>query len=207
MKERPILFNTPMVQALLDGRKTQTRRIVKLPKNHRWGTEYDGQVIYNDGSTFGADIEVDDLRCPYGDIGDRLWVRETYCNVVDGHGDRTIYKADCSDNTKKNLKGVWKPSIFMPRTASRILIEITALRVERLHDISEQDAIAEGIECEVIDQSIDFKDYLTRNTFNTWFEDDAAQKSYFSLWESINGRPSLESNPWVWVIEFKRIEK
>lgn len=211
MAERPILFSLPMVQAIQTGNKTQTRRAVKLPKKAKWGTEYDGQVIFDDGSSFGQDIEVDELKCPYGQVGDFLWVRETYClGVKDNGEDVTIYKASVDDQFNE-FRGLWRPSIFMPRKYSRILLEITGIRVERLHSISKEDAIAEGIGFDVIDQAIFFKNYMSKSHFA---DDDfcnlddtnAPKKSYFSLWESINGRESLDANPWVWVIEFKVVE-
>jgi len=223
MKERPILFSAPMVQAILAGNKTQTRRVVKLPKKAKWGTEYDGQVIIDDGSTFRHDIEVDELKCPHGQVGDRLWVRETWQGVILDEDEQEearengreafmnpqhcIYKA--SDNIDRMIDEdgdqlKWKPSIFMPRWASRILLEITGVRVERLHDISEQDAIAEGIEVLPLQ---------SKNNPSAWyqvgnglFQGRSARAVYLKLWESINGRESLDANLFVWVIEFKVIE-
>lgn len=218
MKERPILFSAPMVQAILAGNKTQTRRVVKMPKKAKWGTEYDGQVIIDDGSTFGQDIEVDELKCPHGKVGDFLWVRETWACVSQcsdwmnrsvvfvenyaEHGWTIQYRA----STHCEFEGDWRPSIFMPRWASRILLEITGVRVERLHDISEQDALAEGIENKTVDNNVYFKDYVSGNFFKRRFDDGTEKQSYFSLWQSINGHESLKANPWVWVIEFKVIE-
>lgn len=203
-KERPILFSGEMVRAILDGRKTQTRRTLK-------------NIIEGDNCTLVKKlspqrINVRDLRflqfCHYGAVGDRLWVRETFCiGVRDSGEDVKIYKASVDDDTAKEFKGLWKPSIFMPRWASRILLEITAIRVERLHEISEQDAIAEGIECiKWPDSSVKHPSYTTKSPSGKRIESLGAKCSYLSLWESINGRASLESNPWVWVVEFKRIE-
>lgn len=209
-----MLFSAPMVQAILSRQKTQTRRVVKafIPDNARLESykNKQGNTVY--GYRRGTTLELSNIKCPYGQIGDRLWVRETFCiGVKDNGEDVKIYKASVDDETAKEFKGCWKPSIFMPRSASRILLEITNVRVERLRDISEQDAIAEGIGFDVVDQALFFKNYMS----NSHFADDdfcnmddpeAAKKSYFSLWESINGRESLESNPWVWVITFKVVE-
>lgn len=214
-KERPILFGLPMVQAILDSRKTMTRRVVKLHKKARWGTEYDGQVIFDDGSAFGHEMAVDEMRCPYGAVGDRIWVRENWSvpSIYDKQKPSDMdadYAGVVRYKANGYQSGKLRPSLFMPRWASRILLEITNVRVERLRDISEQDAIAEGIGFDVVDQALFFKNYMS----NSHFADDdfcnmddpeAAKKSYFSLWESINGRESLEANPFVWVIEFKRV--
>lgn len=193
-KERPILFSGPMVQAILDGRKTQTRRAVNLTKLG-WNTEQP-----DCGSTWCRNTEVgwewwgpvgDDGRallyqhsvpCPYGKSGDRLWVRESHsvrpCNCC------VRYKAD------ENLLDAgeqWKPSIFMERRFSRITLEITNVRVERLHEISEQEAEAEGV-------THDMEVYPT------------LRGVFARVWEKINGKKHpWESNPWVWVIEFKKV--
>ena len=217
MKERPILFSAPMVQAILTGNKTQTRRVVKNK------VEGDNCTVIEKLSP--PRINVRDPRflqfCPYGQVGDRLWVRETWATKIKTVGNTPheafTYRATepnavaCYDCNGNELPVKWKPSIFMPRAASRILLEITGVRVERLHDISEQDAIAEGIGFDVIDQAIFFKNYMSKSHFA---DDDfcnlddtnAPKKSYFSLWESINGRESLDANPWVWVITFKVVE-
>lgn len=193
MKERPILFKDEMIRAILEGRKTQTRRVVKLPKNHVWGS-----------------FSVDKLRCPYGKPGDRLWVRETWrhidggvmCDaaggVIDAFEPETIYRAD-----RKNLNRRWKPSIHMPRWASRIMLEITGVRVERLRDISYQDAQAEGVQTETADPWF-YHISTERNVYD--FAADEPQGSFRKLWESINGAGSWNKNPWVWVVEFKRVQ-
>lgn len=176
MKERPILFSAPMVRALLEGRKTQTRRIVKLPAKDGSG---DNRFVFDDAE--GRKRFID---CPYGEPGDRLWVRETWRPAqVDG---MAWYAATCGDETHER----WKPSIHMPRWASRITLEITGVRVEQLQDISESDAIAEG----VTPSDMKAISCLDRN-----------YHAYFMLWESINGSGSWDLNPWVWVIEFRRI--
>lgn len=168
MKERPILFSTSMVQAILEGRKTMTRRVVKY-KPHK-------DHIYCDGNGIAQ-------KCPYGSVGDRLWVRETWAYRQWNH-DRVYYKADnnLADINREDEK--WRPSIFMPRKLSRITLEITNIRVERLQEITESDAISEGIiHNSMNDPKIEFQ----------W------------LWQSINGIESWEANPFIWVIEFKRV--
>ena len=168
MKERPILFSAPMVRAILDGSKTQTRRVVK------------GEVVEG-GVAEG---------CPHGTVGDRLWVRETFRLSVPAHDGQTgfaIYKSDFSNPPQ----GLWKPSIYMPRKASRITLEITDVRVERLKDISESDARAEGVQAS--------------NTAEMKDGSPCYSLPYRALWETINGTGSWDLNPWVWAITFKRI--
>lgn len=192
MKERPILFSGPMVRAILDGRKTQTRRVVKpqpdqryylrsgenVPGGEAWACEWDGDE-HN-----GMELHQQTIRCPYGVLGDRLWVRETHALWVPGCKGGISYKADHidprGDGPSAPIK--WRPSIHMPRYASRILLAITGVRVERLHDISEDDALAEGA-----DSSRHARD---------WFQ---------SVWLSINGAGSWDANPWVWVVGFQRL--
>lgn len=170
MKEKPILFSTPMVQAILEGRKTMTRRIVK-------GTPL---VWLNDFSPeFVADK--DNALCPYGQVGDVLWVRETWENYQGGYN----YKAG-----KYGLLGQkWKPSIFMPREACRLFLKITDIKAERLQDISRGDCMGEGCPFPNIAKTTD------------------PQKWFSELWQSINGEQSWKDNPWVWVISFEKTEK
>lgn len=213
MKERPILFNAAMVRAVLEGRKTQTRRVVKpspewTEPGTAWKFSEDGHsglgwYAYNDdypeeGALF--------YRCPYGQPGDRIWVRETFqplfADGVENHwetdwktgkGYKISYPATDGIqefiNLDDGLSDACKPSIHMPRWASRILLEITDIRVERLNDIREKDAWAEGC---------------------TGFDDDVSggksgYREFAELWQSINGPGSWDKNPWVWVIEFKRV--
>jgi len=196
MKQRPLLYKASMVNATIDGHKTQTRRIVKLPQKARWGTDYDGQVIFDDGSTFGCEMTVDEMRCPYGAVADHLWVRETTIEEFMGSTSFTKYVAD-----GHIIYGEWsyskttRPSIFMPRELSRILLEITGVRVERLHEITEEDALAEGI------TKTDLGFSYCENSYYT-----SAKEAYESLWKSINGVKSWVDNPWVWVITFKVVE-
>ena len=197
MKERPILFSAPMVRALLDGSKTQTRRVVKR------------------GISDVTDAYRHPALCPHGQPGDRLWVREAHWWFKDEHDPVTgyfppkltaedvQYRADGDDDCK-----VWRPSIHMPRWASRISLEITSVRVERMHNISETDAVAEGIQA--VARGIWWKNYTYPNGFNgkptLIVGYRTAKESYRSLWESINVTGSWVANPWVWVIEFRRLK-
>ncbi|QYG03854.1 hypothetical protein [Massilia sp. NP310] len=220
MIERPILFNGAMVRALLDGRKTQTRRAVKMPPSWDcfvcadWG---DGWWPYrsDDGESPTYDNNEIRLNCPYGQPGDRLWVRETFGEVYDWCDHPEMpgapterwhidwkYRAD-GEPDRPHLEGAWtgwKPSIHMPRAASRILLEVVSVHVERLQDISQEDAAAEGItdpgctncgepeaKCACSFPMPDYRD------------------AYAYLWGQINGPDSWLANPWVWVVEFKRV--
>lgn len=218
MKERGMIFNGEMVRAILDGRKTQTRRIISnvgadncIPLQKRTKTK-DG--IY----THVMDANIHWL-CPFGKVGDRLWVRETWSDVNLEGAPAVAYRADDEvydlmedeslldedgafnyqdprvskyqfaawySDLISGVEGNWRPSIHMPRWASRILLEITDVRVERLNAITESDASAEGI------TDTGFGDLLV--------------DGYRYLWKSIYGDDSWQANPWVWVIEFKRIE-
>lgn len=197
MKERPILFSGAMVRALLAGTKTQTRRVVKFQ---------------------GKDLETllglknQAACCPYGQPGDRLWVREAFCKIIGQSGGwiETDYRATYNHGFRLgdtlSLKKRWTPSIHMPRDASRITLEITDVRVERLQDISEADAIAEGIER--LDDFFDcpcYRAYDEPQGSDVVFPDDPIG-SYASLWTSINGPGSWDANPWVWVVEFRRCD-
>ena len=163
---KPILFNTEMVKAVLDGRKTQTRRVIK--SNLHW---YIGQGF--------------PLKNPDGQVGDKLWVRETFC--IDDQ-DMIFFKAD---ETFKPIELKWKPSIFMPRKASRITLEITDIRVEGIQDISQADIVKEGIK-------------ITDEPKRTLY----LMNDFFQLWESINKKRGYgwDVNPYVWVVEFKLLE-
>lgn len=207
IKERPILFNEEMVRAILDGRKTQTRRIVKNvdPKNFPYCGTFD-EVNGLPAMTF-ADDTGDSVTsrifasCKFGKPGDRLWVRETWSKSKQPYlSGQIFYRADGEANGKQfalsyvERESKWRPSIHMPRYKSRILLEVINVRVERLHDISEVDAIAEGWPKSLGD--FDAPAPGNGGPFD-W---------YRSLWETINGQGSWDLNPWVWVIEFKVIE-
>lgn len=184
-KERPILFSTPMVEAILDGRKTQTRRAR--------------------GATFQNFEEFARIKCPYGKPGDRLWVRETWqiTNFLHPSDENYGYIYKASENGKDWQENTeewkWKPSIHMPKAAARIWLEITETRLEQLQDISKEDAIAEGIE-PVADG---YKNYMPKLSSTSQFCWPTAYHSFKSLWESINGAESWDLNPWLWVVKFK----
>jgi hypothetical protein len=192
IKERPIIFSAPMVRSLLGGTKTQTRRVAKGERASR-GLE-SGWHLKPYG--FVTDSQFAKAACPYGQLGDRLWVRESHWYFKDKYDHETGYfppkltveyvefRAD-GDSDRRG----WYPSIHMPRWASRILLEITGVRVERLQGISEADALAEGVSNTL---------HLPGGRF--------ANENYAHLWWTINGDGSWEANPWVWVIEFKVVK-
>lgn len=193
-----------MVRAILEGRKTQTRRVIKPQPPAGVATVFGGgQALleWKDGGPAARCI-VPQPKCPHGQVGDRLWVGEAFklfpkdTSDRDWRGGKTqnvIYKADPDSGFMQ--KG-YKPSSHMPRWASRITLEITAVRVERLGDISEADAEAEGAERLLMDDEGKFYQQ-ERGTFRTGFA---------GLWCHINGPDSWDANPWVWVIEFKRVQ-
>jgi hypothetical protein len=202
MKERPILFSAPMVRALLDGSKTQTRRAVK------------GEMLSNLGDLphvpdwITADVP---RLCPYGQPGDRLWVRETWRHTAGSLDEARALTEDIASGTAVDWRATyiercikelgfsreeaeqadsfetWRPSIHMPRWASRILLEVVSVRVERLQSCSDSDARAEGIVASEFDPS-------------------SPVFRYACLWDDINGRGSWNANPWVWVVEFRRVQ-
>lgn len=197
MKERPILFSGAMVRAILEGRKTVTRRVVKGLDPERLGETMTRaqwrQVNRELPESFGITY-----FCPYGQPGDRLWVRESWARirVVQAPGDEwTVYR-ECDNRT--DYGGPWKPSIHMRRRDSRILLEITAVRVERLQDISEEQARSEGVKGEPCDHA-----RQACADIGCW--GDTAKGAFGFLWESLNGSGSWAANPWVWVVEFKRV--
>jgi hypothetical protein len=238
MTERPILFSAPMVRALLDGTKTQTRRELK---RQPWascsieeGNAGESPFVYSalHGPGPGHDVEESrtPCRCPYGQPGDRLWVRETWAQPAALDPGPTVYRADypaCVSAQYENVPSAeeitWKPSIHMFRKDSRILLEITGVRVERLQDISEVDADAEG--CERLEYERYERDpalcpkcdglrlHRELGPGGGVIEDvdciecDTYVKRYRHLWESINGAGSWDANPWVWVVEFRRVER
>lgn len=218
MKIRPILFSAPMVLAILEGRKTQTRRAIKRlpwydPAQNRW--IYRGLQFNTEREAFSALKFLN----PYGQPGGRLWVRETWCPIYaqdpaynNGEPIEIDYKAGHSkDSMQWRLMDDigtrrWKPSIHMPRRASRILLEITGVRVERLNEISSADAMSEGCEKDIADgESLYWFDGLgiDKESGRRFAYDE--QEAFSWLWESINGPGSWAANPWVWVIDFQRV--
>lgn len=244
MKPRPIIFSTPMVPLIIADQKTQTRRIFKMPKGLQWYTksmsgndrfdgEHTGDVCDIDG---GGWWSLDELACPYGQVGDQLWGRESWRisawtengELMVEYRDGTFSKwlkdptdvdgekfnniniiMQCSDELDR--KGIdtdkdgnysrealqslrWRSAMLMPRWASRILIEITDIRIERVQNISEEDAIAEG--CPI----------QSPMPFIQGYGSASASGWYSELFNQINGDGAWESNPWVWVLSFKRVE-
>lgn len=254
MKERGMIFNGEMVRAILDGRKTQTRRIMKVqpsedftPMNMalepdykaRWYTpgtvDKDGYLQPANKEVFGVANENEGYSCPFGAVGDRIWVRETFqgplfdyeqmeafledsskfekpefCQYAADGGHRPEYQ-DADDN----LRHGWRPSIHMPRWASRILLEITDVRVERLNAISEEDAIAEGMQGVICPCCKGDSEYSTSQydaeTLAVVDEIpcracESNRSKFFTLWDSIYGYGQHCIGEWVWVIEFKSVE-
>lgn len=226
MKERPILFSGQMVRAILEGRKTQTRRIIKPNR----GGVIVGMVGPGIAMEQINEFEFSTVVSPYGQLGDRLWVRETWrvsknhdgtkpANLPFDRGLSVAYSAGgmmCRDEVggpyashpnddlwSAEWMGKSRPSIHMPRLASRILLEVTGVRVERLQDISETDAKAEGADCLITANCTD----KSRALLDMPLMEDANpyRNGYALLWESINGDGSWDANPWVWVVEFKQV--
>ena len=186
---KPILFSTPMVQAILRGEKTQTRRLCKF------GKAYD---IFHDGK---HEVEAEKtfeniLPCKYK-IGDILWVRETWHPKRHSFpiGLPFEYKATAKEDGNPTDEP-WKPSIFMPKEACRIFLKLKSIRIEKLNDISESDAICEGIE----QKDGHYLDYISGNYCRK------PKQSYQMLWAKINGKESWVKNPFVWVYEFERTD-
>lgn len=213
--ERPILFSGPMVRAILEGRKTQTRRVIQ-PQSNLTSCQFDDmgwELVEDERKNYSAYFKLPEaswvatdeptwrrIKSQYGEPGDSLWVRETfaYCS-----GDVYAYRADFHDAGSESTATVnmetgetaplkWRPSIHMPRAASRITLEIISVQVERLQDIGQEDACAEGV---------------------GWWKFSGKEKDYLpefrSLWDSINASRGFgwDVNPWVWVIEFKKATK
>ncbi|HCE8859447.1 TPA: hypothetical protein NHV36_004673 [Klebsiella michiganensis] len=236
MTERGMIFNSEMVRAILDGRKTQTRRIVKPQPDISSKDNLSG--VWLDKPLNGLLLpKIQDIaiHCPFGMSGDQIWVRETWATLGNEDGccvdwednlckgdERSaarIYRASCEQrpgdyslwsipddaywkpHTKDHkFEGAWRPSIHMPRWASRILLEITNVRVEQLNVISERDAQAEGV--------AKLQGGFWQHYQPSWTQHQlSARGSFVTLWKSIYGEESWNSNPWVWVIEFKRLEE
>ncbi|HFK7184592.1 TPA: hypothetical protein ACG0BA_000180 [Serratia odorifera] len=223
MKERPVIFNGEMVRAILDGRKTQTRRVMAVqPESNQFGllrisdsTKRSdiGKYHWAESNATGTHQRSALFSCQFGQVGDLLWVREAFGmqvrrDGIGGTGEFRVYRASNPDAVKyttacgKSVPVKWTPSIHMPRRASRILLEITAVRVERLNDISEEDAKAEGVRVvKVREDGKRYCDYLSPEINHYRRPSD----SFISLWESIYGEESWQHSPWVWVIEFRRV--
>lgn len=188
-----MIFNGEMVRAILDGRKTQTRRPVKLPViDKNMGCELAGNELAGELAAGNY------WNSPFGKPGDRIWVRETWAEAGAGAPELQLYRANYPKHVPSHYENVppaeeirWTPSIHMPRWASRILLEIIDVRVERLSSISEEDAGKEGYPADPSPFGGHMDKWL-------WFR---------QLWDGIYPEQSFKHNPWVWVIEFKRIEE
>jgi hypothetical protein len=208
IKEHPILFSAPMVRAILEGRKTQTRRVVKpqppLHFRHCWYDAPKYGFALKDAMLCDSWFKV---KCPYGYRNHKLWVRETFSlaqvvTPLGANANYIAYRATYND-TDAPMLGVWKPSIFMPRWVSRITLEVTNIRVERLQDISEEDAMAEGLTWWIAQNGkVHYGEFIA----DVW--ETKAARAYARLWDTINAKRgySWESNPFVWVVEFKIFE-
>jgi len=235
IKERPILFSGPMVRAIIDGRKTMTRRIIKpqpfmvLSRDDWHSRAMSGVDPYGFRPIGSRVLEELILECPHGQPGERLWVRESF-DIVDDpaahdpsdgqkpktpkgyeyncqpcvkrgpNGERWVVDYAANENTRIMDKAGdrrWKPSIHMPRWACRITLELTGVRVERLQDISEEDAKSEGV------GGMRDMRYATAlgNIHST-----AHRLNFVDLWDEINGKGAWVANPWVWVESFRRLE-
>lgn len=199
-KSRPILFSGPMVRAILVGNKTQTRRVVKPQPLGLWGSTdlHTHTFVGITNTPKGAAEHPKDhcWNCPYGKPGGLLWVRETWAK----YGDQIEYRA--SPICGGNPDGGWRPSIFMPRWASRITLRITDVRIERLTEITEHDAVAEGIAYDMRRDPLGPCKWASVTDVSRGWSSPVA--AYQELWEDINGDGSWETNPWVWVISFER---
>lgn len=219
MREIPILLQPEMVQATMADRKTMTRRTRGLDKVNENPNEWllDGVQIMG-SFIFHNRIAKEEfwIKCPYGQPGDLLWVREKFrklFNCQTGEFHSYCYYADMPElfhqqQKKKfpNLK--WKPSIHMPKAAARILLRVLETRIERLHDISEEDAIAEGVEQDLVRCNLYDKNLrLSRNYLSNEMIWMPAKISFLTLWQYINGEDSWNANPWVWVIKFEVLSK
>lgn len=218
MKERSIRFGGAMVRALLDGRKTQTRDIVKLPHHNPLGQWEPTTIGGENGGRTAAGKTVplqggiwhtrtgDSLMCPHGQPGDHLWVREKHLNwwqrdEANPDGPRVFshVAAYAADGYELEPGEKWIQSNHMLRAASRITLEITAVRVERLQDISEADAQAEGVP-----RDTEPCDHARQSCEDIGCMGQTHKSSFCDQWCALNGIPSWNANPWVWVREFTR---
>lgn len=194
-REIPILFTGPMVRAILEGRKTQTRRIITpepIFDGYWWshkGYSVNGEQSFREGMPlFG--------KCPYGTVKDRLWVREAWSRIIVGNQIDYLYRADHHTGIeKKNGDQKWKPSIHMPKVACRLMLEVTSVRVQRLLEITGRDVLAEGVD-----------NGFSNPTMGIRWE-NMQKMAFEKLWTTINGPDSWKSNPFVWVIEFRRLNQ
>jgi len=222
--EKPILFSTEMVRAILEGRKNQTRRVIKPQPDHFHRDIIGKEPPYKaeDWNTLLPQIGKEEIRCPYGKPGDILWVRETWGIGCKGNYDKDgylmleyCYKATDDDLTIKSEfgKSKWRPSIHMPRAAARLFLKVKSVRVERLQDITLEDAKAEGMSAIngfLLDRSSKWCEYtiMAAKMQGREIPKTADYIGGFAyIWDQINSKRgfSWSTNPWVWVIEFERV--
>ncbi len=225
-RERPILFSGAMVRAILAGEKTQTRRVVKVrhlgkigpagsdtPEDYGYfaeGRHFSGYMVLARGvSTRGGNnSDEQSIPCPYGEVGDRLWVRETWAlDPNEGPDTRSILFRATDPGWDEAASGLfpeyrlkWRPSILMPRWASRISLEVTDVRVERLQAISAADIQAEGVTREAVSELLGGAAGALHDAMMS------PHQLWQAGWSAINGAESWDANPWVWVVEFKKME-
>jgi hypothetical protein len=210
LKVSPLLFSTPMIKALLAGKKTQTRRVIKK------GTALN---FLNEGFTpeYIADPGNASI-CPWGTAGDIIWVKETFrplINCQNGEAAGFAYRADFTTDFEQQFTHKWKPSIFMPFKACRIFLQIKSIKVQRLMEISDDDSIAEGISAidgvtELNDDNWGKMENINHPVFQNYLKPGYAciwpSESFSTLWQKINGQKSWDENPWVWVIELSLLK-
>lgn len=194
-KERPILFSGPMVRAILEGRKSQTRRVIKPQPDEVYKGKPIAPCNRLEDDKYGQRRRVtgQSVRCPYGQPGDRLWVRETF--GISGNG--YFYRADTMQ--PETVRYSWTPSIYMPRKASRITLEVEAVRVERLQEISDEDVLTEGV------KSLNWRKYMDPVCYGARASD--YRQIFECGWDEINAKRGFgwETNPWIWVVEFRNM--
>ncbi len=208
MTERPIIFNGEMVRAIREGRKTQTRRPIK----HQPGGAYLGYIKERNTYWLQGEPSSVEVKCPFGLPGDRLWVRESFwcvdlpemgdvpCLLYEDEFERYQQSTKDFESRPCSLKFGHHPSIHMPRWASRLILEITNIRVERVQEITEEDAIKEGI---TGPHDVGYKAYRIPGDSKPRYS--RAEVAFEYLWDSLYGEGAWELNPWVWVIAFERL--
>jgi len=209
MNSKGILMSTDMAFALLNHTKTETRRTRGLGEINANPNDWHGELFTNEKGILVANFvnrasgEHKEVKNPFGSKGELLYTKETYQNLepIDGG---LVYKASPNgkDWAEQDEEWKWEPSLFMPRKYARLWLEIKSISIERLHQITQEEAINEGIHKIETDNGYAYKDYLSEH--NICFH---PVNSFETLWESINGKDSYQQNPWLWVIKFKVVSK